>query len=346
MNREPQSKIPGAALEAHDVSRSFGPTLALNHVSLSVQPGELFGLVGPDGAGKTTLIRALAGLIGVDRGRAEVLGRDPLHDSALRDAMGVMPQHYSLYGDLSVAENLRFFSRLYGLSRAEYQLRAERLLALTRLAPFTERRTDALSGGMYKKLALACALLHEPKVLLLDEPTNGVDPVSRRELWQLLYEFVASGMAVLISTAYMDEAARCHRVCLLRAGSVVAQGVPADLVRNLATPVFEVLGGERAALHRSLATARGVVAASPAGERLRIVLDRDRVAEVTEQLAQLGATLTPVLANFEDVFLALRSSGRELNYVAKKSPPGAAMSDFVIQVDRLRRAFRRVRCGK
>ena len=304
MNREPQSKTPGAALQALDVSRSFGATLALNHVSLSVQPGELFGLVGPDGAGKTTLIRALAGLIGVDSGRAEVLGREPLHDSALRDAMGVMPQHYSLYGDLSVAENLRFFARLYSLSRAQYRLRSERLLELTRLAPFTERRADALSGGMYKKLALACALLHEPSVLLLDEPTNGVDPVSRRELWQLLYEFVAAGMAVLISTAYMDEAARCHRVCLLRAGCVVAQGVPADLVRNLAAPVFEVLGGERAALHHSLATARGVIAASPAGERLRIVLDRDQVAEVTQQLAQLGATLTPVLANFEDVFLA------------------------------------------
>jgi ABC-2 type transport system ATP-binding protein len=292
------------AIEARDVSRNFGAVRALNQVNLSVTRGELFGLVGPDGAGKTTLIRVLAGLIGTSGGSVQVLGRDPLKDPALRDAMGVMPQHYSLYGDLSVGENMRFFARLYCLSRAEYQERAARLLDLTRLAPFTERRADALSGGMYKKLALACALLHEPTVLLLDEPTNGVDPVSRRELWQLLHEFVNSGMAVIISTAYMDEAARCHRVCLLRAGRVVAQGFPSQLVRELEKPVFEVLGGDREALHRMLAEAAGVVAASPAGERLRIVLERDATAEVSRLAEQLGAKLSPVAADFEDVFLA------------------------------------------
>jgi ABC-2 type transport system ATP-binding protein len=152
-------------------------------------------------------------------------------------------------------------------------------------------------------------------VLLLDEPTNGVDPVSRRELWQLLHEFVAAGMAVLISTAYMDEAARCHRVCLLRAGRVVAEGEPARLVRELAKPVFEVLGGDRDALHGMLAAARGVVAASPAGERLRIVLDPEAVDDITRRITEHGAELKPVSADFEDVFLAYardvetRSSG-------------------------------------
>src|SRR5664279_2667125 len=184
-------------VEVTQVSRSFGATVALSGVSLSVQKGELFGLVGPDGAGKTTLIRAIAGLIGLNGGTVRVLGKDPLKTPSLRDAMGVMPQHYSLYGDLSVDENLHFFGRLYCLPRKVYEARSARLLALTRLAPFKERRADALSGGMYKKLALACALLHEPSVMLLDEPTNGVDPVSRRELWQLLHEFVNSGMAVL-----------------------------------------------------------------------------------------------------------------------------------------------------
>jgi ABC-2 type transport system ATP-binding protein len=294
----------GVILQAREVTRSFGTTKALCGVSLTVHRGELFGLVGPDGAGKTTLIRALAGLLGVEQGKISVLGRDPLRDSALRDAMGVMPQHYSLYGDLSVGENMRFFARLYCLTREQYRERSARLLELTRLAPFTERRADALSGGMYKKLALACALLHQPTVLLLDEPTNGVDPVSRRELWQLLHEFVASGMAVLISTAYMDEAARCHRVCLLRAGQVVAQGEPARLVRELTKPVFEVLGGDRDALHGMLAAAQGVIAASPAGERLRIVLERDAVAGVSQRVVELGAKLTPVAADFEDVFLA------------------------------------------
>jgi ABC-2 type transport system ATP-binding protein len=292
------------AIEAQAVSRNFGNTRALNSVSIKVRKGELFGLVGPDGAGKTTLIRALSGLIGIHGGSVRVLGQDPLKSPALRDAMGVMPQHYSLYGDLSVAENMRFFARLYCLSRKVYHERAERLLSLTRLAPFTDRRADALSGGMYKKLALACALLHEPSVLLLDEPTNGVDPVSRRELWQLLHEFVNSGMAVLISTAYMDEAARCHQVCLLHAGNVVAGGVPARLVRELESPVFEVKGGERDALHRMLAETAGVVAASPAGERLRIVLEKEAVTRITSGIEQLGAHLSPVAADFEDVFLA------------------------------------------
>jgi len=292
------------AIEARAVSRNFGETRALNEVSIQVRRGELFGLVGPDGAGKTTLIRALAGLIGIDGGSVRVLGKDPLKNPTLRDEMGVMPQHYSLYGDLSVGENMRFFARLYCLSRKVYSERAERLLALTRLAPFTDRRADALSGGMYKKLALACALLHEPSVLLLDEPTNGVDPVSRRELWQLLHEFVNSGMAVLISTAYMDEAARCHQVCLLHAGNVVAEGVPARLVRELENPVFEVKGGERDALHRMLAASAGVVAASPAGERLRIVLEKEAVTRITSGIEQLGAHLSPVAADFEDVFLA------------------------------------------
>jgi ABC-2 type transport system ATP-binding protein len=291
-------------MQANQVIRVFGTVRALNGVSVAVRRGELFGLVGPDGAGKTTLIRALAGLLGVQSGTVSVLGRDPLTDSALRDVMGVMPQHYSLYGDLSVGENLRFFARLYCLTRSEYRERSERLLDLTRLAPFTDRRADALSGGMYKKLALACALLHEPKVLLLDEPTNGVDPVSRRELWQLLHEFVSSGMAVLISTAYMDEAARCHRVCLLRAGTVVADGEPARLVRELDKPVFEVLGGDREALHGMLATVSGVIAASPAGERLRVVLEPGAVEAISRRAQALDARLSPVSADFEDVFLA------------------------------------------
>ena len=304
MQTEVQPIQNGIVIEARNVTRSFGETHALQNVSLKVHQGELFGLVGPDGAGKTTLIRALAGLIGVQGGNVLVLGKDPLKSPALRDAMGVMPQHYSLYGDLSVGENLQFFARLYCLSRKTYALRSERLLALTRLAPFTDRRADALSGGMYKKLALACALLHEPSVLLLDEPTNGVDPVSRRELWQLLHEFVGLGMAVLISTAYMDEAARCHRVCLLHDGTVVAEGVPARLVRELDKPVFEVLGGNREALHRMLAETSGVIAASPAGERLRVVLSPAATPEVSRRVAELGASLAKVAADFEDVFLA------------------------------------------
>jgi ABC-2 type transport system ATP-binding protein len=212
--------------------------VALDGLSLEIGRGELYGLVGPDGAGKTTLIRALAGLIDVDAGEVRVLGEDPAK-GGVRERVGLMPQQFSLYRDLSVAENLKFFSRLNALPRAEHRRRTERLLAITRLAPFVDRRADALSGGMYKKLALACALLHEPEVLLLDEPTNGVDPVSRRELWELLHEFVQGGMTVLISTPYMDEAERCHRVGLAYRGRILVEGPPQALVAAHGVRSFE-----------------------------------------------------------------------------------------------------------
>jgi ABC-2 type transport system ATP-binding protein len=300
-----------------NVVRTFGDVVALDHVGFAVQAGELFGLVGPDGAGKTTTIRALAGLLGVGEGEVRVLGADPLRSSSVRDALGVMPQHYSLYGDLSVAENLRFFSRMYCLSSREYRERSARLLELTRLAPFVDRRASALSGGMYKKLALACALLHEPSVLLLDEPTNGVDPVSRRDLWELLHGFVAQGMAVLIATAYMDEAARCHRVALLHHGRVLALGEPDALVGELPHPVYEVVGGPQGDVQRFVEDDASVLAASPAGERLRLVIDRQAADRVEQQILGLGAQLRQVTADFEDLFLV---STRDLPSADEASP--------------------------
>lgn len=218
-------------LVATEIVRSFGPVEALRGVSLQVSAGEIYGLVGPDGAGKTTALRICAGVMGATSGQVRVLGLDPLSGSdEVRSAIGYMPQQYSLYGDLSVEENLRFFSRMFCLSREEYRERRQRLLEITRLSRFTDRRADALSGGMYKKLALASALLSRPKVLILDEPTNGVDPVSRRELWALLFELAAEGIAVLVSTAYMDEAERCHRVGLLHHGRMLAEGAPRALI--------------------------------------------------------------------------------------------------------------------
>lgn len=295
---------PNVALATRGVSRRFGKTEALRGVDLTVLRGQLVGLVGPDGAGKTTLVRVLAGLLAADAGSVEVLGRDPARDPRVRESMGVMPQRYSLYGDLSIAENLQFFGRLFGLSKQVYRERTTRLLEITRLAPFTERRADALSGGMYKKLALACALLHQPEVLLLDEPTNGVDPVSRRELWELLHELVAGGMGVLLATPSMDEAARCHRVLLLDQGRVLADGAPDVLVRELDHPVFEVLGGDRNTVDAALLAHPDVRAASPAGTRLRVVLAPGSTERVRASLVALGASLAPAVADFEDVFLA------------------------------------------
>jgi ABC-2 type transport system ATP-binding protein len=227
-------------LEASAVVRRFGAVTALRGVDLRLHDGELLGLVGPDGAGKTTLLRALSGLIDVDGGEARVLGVPwPSAPPEAREELGYMPQQYSLYTDLSVDENLRFFADLFDLPRAVFAERRERLLSITQLEAARDRPAGALSGGMYKKLAIACALLHRPRMLVLDEPTNGVDPVSRRELWALLYEFVSDGMGVLVATPYMDEAARCGRVALLHEGRILAEGEPARLVEGLGQSDFE-----------------------------------------------------------------------------------------------------------
>jgi len=296
-------QAPALAVHVSGLVRRFGDVVALGGVDLDVAPGEIVGLVGPDGAGKTTMLRVIGGLVDPDEGEVSVLGGAP-DDGAVREQVGTMPQHYSLYGDLSVGENLRFFRRLFGIGRAAGEERIARLLALTRLESFEDRRADALSGGMYKKLALSCALLHEPRVLLLDEPTNGVDPVSRRELWTLLGEFVGGGMAVLVSTPYMDEAARCHRVALLHEGRVLAAGPPAELVRDFDHPVLVVEGGERRAVQAACEAAPEVVALSPAGKRVRVVVRPGQRAPFAARVAALNATVHPVRADFEDLFLA------------------------------------------
>jgi ABC-2 type transport system ATP-binding protein len=283
--------------------RRFGSVVALRGLTFEVRAGELFGLVGPDGAGKTTAIRALAGLLTLDAGSARIYGSDPTRGGGVRERLGLMPQHYSLYGDLSVGENLRFFARLYALPRATFQKRADRLLAITRLSPFVDRRADALSGGMYKKLALACALLHEPEVLLLDEPTNGVDPVSRRELWALLHEFVAGGMAVLLSTPYMDEAERCHRVGLVHRGRMLLEGEPQKLIASFSHEAYEIRGGDRTSVEAALAPIGAIFAISPAGSRLRVVVPPGAAPGIEGALAPLGAELARVPPSFEDLYL-------------------------------------------
>ena len=292
------------ALQATGMAKRFADVAALAGLSFEVRPGELYGLVGPDGAGKTTAIRALAGLIDLDAGEARVIGLDPRGGGAVREAMGLRPQQYSLYRDLSVWENLQFFGRLYVLPREVFRKRAARLLAITRLERFVDRRADALSGGMYKKLALAAALLHEPRVLLLDEPTNGVDPVSRRELWALLHEFVQGGMAVLISTPYMDEAERCDRVGLAYRGRLLLEGTPADLLAAFDEEAYEVSGGERERVDAALLALADVRAVSPAGSRLRIDVAPGAGEQVARALAPLGAELRRVSPSFEDLFLS------------------------------------------
>lgn len=297
-----------ALLEASAVARRFGTTVALRGVSLQIGGGELVGLVGPDGAGKTTLLRALTGLIDIDSGACRVLGVPwPEAPAEAREQLGYMPQQYSLYTDLSVDENLRFFGQLFDLPRPLFHERRERLLEITRLGGARDRPAGALSGGMYKKLAIACALLHRPQILVLDEPTNGVDPPSRRELWALLYEFVEQGMGVLVATPYMDEAARCGRVALLHQGALLAEGEPARLVSGFSHAVLELdlAGRDRTPIDALLAARPEVLATTPAGERIRVVVRRGAEAALATALAAAGATARPTQPDFEDLYLSL-----------------------------------------
>jgi ABC-2 type transport system ATP-binding protein len=300
-----------SSLVVKGVGRDFGAGKTLNRavgeLTLEIPRGELFGLIGPDGAGKTTLLRMMAGLMPPTRGTVQVEGFDPFGKEAdhARDVIGLVPQEHSLYGDLSVAENLDFFADLYGLAGAELSARRDRLLSITRLGAFTARRASQLSGGMYKKLAVACALLHQPDVLLLDEPTNGVDPPSRRELWELLYEFVDGGMTVVVTTPYMDEATRCHRVALMDRGEFIAIDAPERLVASLDAAVLEVSLARPELREKATAIVEAsahVVASSPLGASLRVVVERGNEAIVARELEGVG-TLVGATASFEDLFL-------------------------------------------
>ena len=217
-----------AAIQFTGVSKKYGKTKALDGVTMDVQRGEMFGLIGSDGAGKTTAIRLMCGLLHPDGGSVRVLDHDPVKQHrALTERVGYLSQRFSLYGDLSIDENIAFFAEIHGVSR--YHERRDQLLSMTQLTPFRARPADKLSGGMKQKLALACTLVHEPKLILLDEPTTGVDPVSRREFWKLLSEFLSHGITILMSTPYLDEAERCSRVALLHEGRLLACDEPSRL---------------------------------------------------------------------------------------------------------------------
>jgi drug efflux transport system ATP-binding protein len=231
-----------AAITTDNLTRRFGAITALEGLTLSVAPGELFGLVGSDGAGKTTTLRLLAGILDPSGGEVTVLG-SPFPDGAgtVRGEIGYMSQRFGLYQDLTVAENIAFFADVFGVSGRERRERSERLLAFSGLAPFTTRPAGKLSGGMKQKLGLCCALIHKPKLLLLDEPTNGVDPVSRRDFWRILRELHTEGVTIVVATAYLDEAERCDRVGLIHQGRLLACGTPAELTDHGRQPLEELV---------------------------------------------------------------------------------------------------------
>ena len=217
-------------IETHALCRSFGAIRAVNALDITVYRGEIFGLVGPDGAGKTTTLRMLAAIMDPTSGNATVAGFDTVRQAeAVKKHLGYMSQQFNLYGDLSVLENMNFFADIYGVSRRDRAARIERLLDFSRMRPFRERRAGQLSGGMQKKLGLGCTLIHQPDILLLDEPTNGVDPVSRREFWDILTELHITGATIVVSTPYMDEAERCSRVGLMYHGQMIVCDTPSQI---------------------------------------------------------------------------------------------------------------------
>ena len=302
------------AIQFQNVVKKYGSIEALRGISFSVERGEMFGLIGPDGAGKTTAIRALCGLLHVDGGSIAVLGQDPIRQH--RDVTGVvgyLSQRFSLYGDLSIDENIAFFAEIHGVR--DYHGRRDRLLEMTQLTRFRHRLADQLSGGMKQKLALACTLVHEPKVIVLDEPTTGVDPVSRREFWKLLSQFLAQGITILMSTPYLDEAERCSRIALLHEGRVLALDQPNRLRAGLSGTLFEVVvDSPREALDRM--TGRSdVMSAQVFGDRLHVWIDRADPESATAvlQTATTAAGLVPssvrpIVPSLEDVFIARLSS--------------------------------------
>ncbi len=299
------------AIRTVGLSRRFGKLTALEGLNLEIARGEIFGLVGPDGAGKTTTLRLLCGLLDPTEGEVYTAGYDVTRRlDEIKDRIGYMSQRFGLYTDLTVEENLCFYADLFGIPQSEYAPLMGHLLQMTRMEPFRSRAAGKLSGGMKQKLALMCALLHRPEILFLDEPTNGVDPVSRRDFWAILYQLVREGMTVLVTTAYLDEAERCNRVGLLHRGKLICCDLPAALKDRLSETCFEVRTGDLRQAKSYLDRIPAVLSAEPSGAVLHMFLDTSCIDTTTlerdMEIQGLGrAEIRPILPSLEDVFIAL-----------------------------------------
>lgn len=299
-------------IRTEDLAKAFGRNVAVDGVSLHVREQEIFGLVGPDGAGKTTLIRMICGLITPDRGKVLLMGLKPRQMERNKENLGYMPQRFSLYGDLTVWENIDFFGSMYRLGRRTIRERADEVLEITRLKGFEGRFADQLSGGMKQKLALTCALITRPRILVLDEPTYGVDPESRKEFWRILYYLNKEGMTVLVSTPYMDEAELCHTVAFMNQGRLIAAGSPVTLRRNFPHRLLEVRAGVKDPnFFRGLSE---VIDASFYGDKYHLAVgDPDAaMAAVEERLASEKIPLVSIREvppSMEDVFVSLAENG-------------------------------------
>lgn len=299
------------AIQAKNLTKTFGNVTAVDDLTLSVAPGEIFGLVGPDGAGKTTTMRLLTGVIQATAGSATVLGVEVTRNpEAIRPRIGYLPQSSSLYADLTAVENLQFHADLFGIPRAERNRQMVDLLAFSRLEPFARRLARNLSGGMRQKLALCAALIHRPEVLFLDEPTIGVDPVSRRDFWLLIYQLLRRGLTLLVSTPYLDEAERCHRVGLMDHGRLIACDNPAGLRRLLPGTLLELRGPAPEAAAALIGRLPGVKETQVFGDALHVVVADPEGAiphlqAVLQAEGVAEAHLRPITPSLEDIFVTL-----------------------------------------
>lgn len=307
------------AIHAQALSRSFGSVRAVDRLDLAVEPGEIFGLVGPDGAGKTTTMRMLTGILRPTSGNATVDGRDVVRDGeSLKSQVGYMSQRFGLYADLTVEENIRFYADIYGVAARDRNRRMDELLAFSNLSPFRERLAGNLSGGMKQKLGLACALIHTPRVLFLDEPTNGVDPVSRRDFWRILYQLLRQHVTIFVSTAYLDEAERCNRLALLHEGRLLGLGTPAEVKALMPGSLLEVRCRHPRRAAQRLREEMPGDTVGLFGDRLHVAtLDAARAQTRIHEIlraADLGLeAVAPVEPTLEDVFVAVlgqKSGGR------------------------------------
>jgi ABC-2 type transport system ATP-binding protein len=300
-----------AIIQVSGLTRLFKEERAVSGLSFSIQPGELFGLVGPDGAGKTTTLRLLAGLLSISEGEASVAGMDLKTEAeAIKSRIGYMAQEFSLYAELSVVENLRFFADIYDVPYSELDARTERLLTFANLLDFKNRRADKLSGGMQKKLALACCLIHEPEILLLDEPTTGVDPISRREFWNILNELHLAGTTIVVSTPYMDEADRCSQIGLMYEGEMIVHASPLEIRRMVEGDVVILLPEDWKAAKELVQSYDGVLEVQTYGEAIHIIVDdaAKRVPQMRKNLRKAkvihnGMRVAP--PRMEEAFISL-----------------------------------------
>lgn len=292
------------------LTRTFGDTIAVDGLTLEIRKGELFGLVGPDGAGKTTTMRLLTAIMEPTSGEAWVAGRSVRKEGELiKERIGYMSQRFGLYEDLTVMENIIFYADLYDVPKRERPARIERLLGFSNLTPFKGRLAGKLSGGMKQKLGLACALVHTPEVLFLDEPTNGVDPVSRRDFWRILYDLLKEGITIFVSTAYLDEAERCTRLGLIHRGRILIDDIPARIKGSLGSPMVEIWTAGARLAEEFVRGIDGVRSVSIYGDKLHIALKRMEVMEqVLGKLTSEGIEVKeqrPILPSLEDVFIAM-----------------------------------------